>query len=108
MVGFCAGLLARHTAAAIGVLLGYLVLWFIRNGPLSQLAWAQRLAPWTPEGNLSAVVGDGSTYEVLVDEQTYEFAERQISLAHGIGYWVAVVGVLVVVTGLVFRRRDVT
>ena len=64
-VGFCVGLLARHTAAAIGVLLGYLVLWFVRNGPLSQLAWAQRLTPWTPEGNLSAVVGNGSTYEVL-------------------------------------------
>ena len=30
------------------------------------------------------------------------------ALAHGIGYWVAVVGVLAVVTGLVFRRRDVT
>ena len=32
-VGFCVGLLARHTAAAIGVLLGYLFLWFVRNGP---------------------------------------------------------------------------
>ena len=40
-VGFCVGLLARHTAAAIGVLLGYLFLWFVRNGPLSQL----RLGP---------------------------------------------------------------
>ena len=107
-VGFCAGLLARHTAAAIGVLLAYLFLWFVRNGPLSQLAWAQRLTPWTPEGNLSAVVGNGSTYEVLVDKQAFEFAERHISLAHGIGYWVALVGVLAVVPGLVFRRRDVT
>ncbi len=107
-VGFCAGLLSRHTAAAIGVLLGYLFLWFVRNGPLSQLAWAQRLTPWTPEGNLSAVVGNGSTYEVVVDEQTYETVERHISLAHGIGYWVALVAVLAVVTGLVFRSRDVT
>ena len=45
---------------------------------------------------------------MVVDEQAYETVERHISLAHGIGYWVAVVGVLAVVTGLVFRRRDVT
>jgi hypothetical protein len=54
------------------------------------------------------VIGNGASYEVVVDPQTYETVERQISLAHGIGFWVAVVGVLVVVTGLVFRRRDVT
>ena len=45
---------------------------------------------------------------MVVDLQTYETVERHISLAHGIGYWAAVVGVLVVVTGLIFRRRDVT
>ena len=89
-VGFCVGLLARHTAAAIGVLLGYLFLWFVRNGPLSQLAWAQRLTPWTPEGNLSAVVGNGSTYEVRRStSRPTKCVERHISLAHGIGYWVA-------------------
>ena len=59
-VGFCVGLLARHTAAAIGVLLGYLFLWFVRNALLAELPWAQKLTPWTPEGNLSAVVGNGS------------------------------------------------
>jgi ABC-2 type transport system permease protein len=106
--GFCVGLLARHTAAAIGVLLGYLFLWFVRNALLAERPWAQRLTPWTPEGNLTAVVGNGSNYEVVVDERTYQTVEGHISLAHGIGYWVAVVGVLAAFTGLIFRRRDVT
>lgn len=108
VIGFCVGLIARHTAAAIGVLLGYLFLWFVRNALLAELPWAQKLTPWTPEGNLSAVVGNGSTYGVVIDEQTYETVERHISLAHGIGYWAVVVGVLAVITGLIFRRRDVT
>ena len=53
VVGFCIGLLARHTAAAIGVLLGYLFVWFVRNGILGGSGWAARLTPWTPEGNIS-------------------------------------------------------
>ena len=107
-VGFCVGLQARHTAAAIGVLLGYLFLWFVRNALLYELPWAQRLTPLTPEGNLSAVVGNGSTYEVVVDpaDLRNDGAPRQACPRDG--FWVAVVGVLVVVTGLVFRRRDIT
>ena len=45
VVGFCIGLVGRHTAAAIGVLLGYLFVWFVRNAILSETEWAQRLTP---------------------------------------------------------------
>ena len=31
VLGFCAALLTRHTAGAIGVLLGYAVVWFVRS-----------------------------------------------------------------------------
>ena len=54
VLGFAIGLVARHTAAAIGVLLGYLVVWFVRNAVLGEQAWAQKLTPWSPEGNMAA------------------------------------------------------
>ena len=61
-LGFAVGLITRNTAAALGVLLGYLVVWFVRNALLSSQAWAQTLTPWSIEGNLSAFVDHGTTY----------------------------------------------
>lgn len=112
-VGFCVGLLSRHTAAAIGVLLGYLFIWFVRVGLLGELSFAQRLTPWSPEGNLQAIVENGHKYFVPIRRLTAEgevvdSVERTISLAHGIGYWAALLVVVVVGALLVFRRRDVT
>ena len=68
VLGFCIGLLTRHTAGAIGVLLAALVICFVRIGALSSQAWAQRITPWTPEGNLAAIVDRGYTYAVPVEE----------------------------------------
>jgi ABC-2 type transport system permease protein len=112
-VGFCVGLLSRHTAAAIGVLLGYLFIWFVRVGLLSQLGLAQRLTPWSPEGNLQAIVENGHKYFVpirrlTVEGETLDAVERTISLAHGVVYWAVLLLVVVVGALLVFRRRDVT
>ena len=56
MVGFCIGMIGRHTAAAIGGLLGYLFVWFVRNAMLSGPPGPQRLTPWTPGGQPAAVV----------------------------------------------------
>ncbi len=106
-VGFCVGLVARHTAAAIGVLLGYLFVWFVRSALLSDRPWAQLLTPWTPEANLSAVVNNGTRYEVVTNIQTYESVTRQVSLTHGIVYWAVLVAALAVISGVIFRRRDV-
>ena len=66
ILGFCIGTIGRHTAAAIGALLGYLFVWFVRNAILSEAAWAQRLTPWTPEANLAAVVNPGHEYFVPI------------------------------------------
>jgi len=112
-VGFCVGLLSRHTAAAIGVLLGYLFIWFVRVGPLSELSFAQRLTPWSPEANLQAIVENGHKYAVpirrLAEEgEIVDSVERTISLGHGIVYWAVLLVVVVVGSLLVFRRRDVT
>jgi ABC-2 type transport system permease protein len=111
-VGFCLGLVGRHTAAAIGVLLGYLFVWFVRNAILTEAEWAQRLTPWTPEGNLAAIVNRGHRYYVPVrsvgpDGVGIDYVERTIGLTHGLVFWAVVLAVIIVGSALIFRRRDV-
>jgi ABC-2 type transport system permease protein len=113
VVGYCVGLITRHTAAALGVLLGYLFVWFIRNAVLSEQAWAQRLTPWSPEANLAAIVDKGYQYAIPVKKLTegglsVEFLQREVSLAHGAVYWAVLLAGLIIVALLIFRRRDVT
>lgn len=112
VVGFCLGLLTRHTAAAVGVLLASVVVWFVRVGPLSSLAWAHRITPWTPEGNIAAIVDRGYRYTVPVeratpDGLTVDFMQQTVSLTHGAVYWSIVLPLIVLGSLLIFRRRDV-
>jgi ABC-2 type transport system permease protein len=112
VLGFCIGLITRHTAGAIGVLLGYLFVWFVRAAVLGGLGWAARLTPWTPEGNLAAVLNNGYTYFVPVEELTpegvnYNTIERVVSATHGVVYWSVVLVVVVTLALVIFRRRDV-
>jgi ABC-2 type transport system permease protein len=112
VVGFCLGLLTRHTAAAIGVLLASVVVWFVRSGPLSSFAWAQRITPWTPEGNIAAIVDLGYTYSVPVEKVTpdgvnIDFVQHIVSLTHGAVYWSILLTLVVLGSLLIFRRRDV-
>jgi ABC-2 type transport system permease protein len=113
VLGFCIGTIGRHTAAAIGALLGYLFVWFVRNAILSEAAWAQRLTPWTPEGTLAAVVTGSHTYFVPVrtvgpDGMSIDYVEKTISLTHGLLYWGVLLAVVIIITLVIFRRRDVT
>jgi ABC-2 type transport system permease protein len=112
VVGFCVGLVGRHTAAAIGVLLGYLFVWFVRNAILSDTEWAQRLTPWSPEGNLGAIVSRGYHYYVPVrsvgpDGVGVDYLERTVGFTHGLIYWAVVLAVIIIGSALIFRRRDV-
>jgi ABC-2 type transport system permease protein len=113
VVGFCVGLITRHTAAALGVLLGYLFVWFIRNAVLGEQAWAQRLTPWSPEANLAAIVDNGYQYAIPVNKLTegglsMEYLQREVTLAHGAVYWAVLLAGLIIMALLIFRRRDVT
>jgi ABC-2 type transport system permease protein len=113
VLGFCIGTIGRHTAAAIGTLLGYLFVWFVRNAILSEAAWAQRLTPWSPEATLAAVVTGSHRYFVPTrsvgpDGMTIDYVERTISLTDGLLYWGVLLTVVVAVTAVIFRRRDVT
>jgi ABC-2 type transport system permease protein len=112
VVGFCLGLLTRHTAAAIGVLLAFVLVWFVRVGPLSSFTWAQRITPWTPEGNIAAIVDRGYTYSVPVqrvssDGVDIDFVQHTVSLTHGAVYWSILLTLVVLSSLLIFRRRDV-
>ena len=113
VLGFCLGVVTRHTAGAMGVLLAFVVVSFVRIGPLSSLAWAQRITPWTPEGNLAAIVERGYKYYVPVEKITpdgmnIEFAAHNLSLTHGLVYWAILLVVVVAGSLMIFRRRDVT
>jgi ABC-2 type transport system permease protein len=112
LLGFCIGLLCRRTAGAIGVLLALVVVWFVRIGPLSSLPWAQRSTPWTPDGNILAIVDHGYSYSVPVerapaDGVNFDLVEHSVSLTHGVAYWSIILALLITCSLLTFRRRDV-
>jgi ABC-2 type transport system permease protein len=114
VVGFVLALISRHTVAALGAVLGYLVVAAVLGG-LAQnadgpLAW---LPPWMPENNVQAFLLHGSTYTQFRETVTAEGTsgdslERHITFGHSAVYWLVVLVVAVVGAALVFRRRDVT
>lgn len=112
--GFCMALLTGSTGATIGVLLGGIFVLYVRTILAFSSRWAQQLSPWSPEVNLQAVLSRGTTYLVStgsgpgIASEDYATAEKTLSMAHGLGYWSVVLALLIVVTWLVFRRRDVT
>jgi len=112
VLGFSTALLTRHTAGAIGIFLGYGVVWFVRNGLLNSLPWAQRLTPWTPEASLAAIVEHGYSYSVPIakltpDGASLEWVERTVSFTHGAVYWSILITLVILASLLIFRRRDV-
>jgi ABC-2 type transport system permease protein len=114
VAGFVFALLTRHTVAALGIALGYLVVSAVvssvaqnADGPLG---W---LPPWLPENNLAAFLQHGTTYEQYVQTVTEsgtsgDSIEKHISFGHSAAYWAVLLVVAVVSGALVFRRRDVT
>lgn len=112
-VGFCFGLLFRHTVAAVGIALGYFLIVFVRSAILGSVAWAVRLTPWTPEANLLAVAQKGYHYQSAMDGSSSGNADatepviHTVSLEHGLLYLGVGLVVLLALTLFVFRRRDV-
>jgi ABC-2 type transport system permease protein len=113
-LGFVLALVTRHTVAALGAVLGYLLVSTVLNllaqnadGPL---AW---VPPWLPEQNVQAFLQHGSTYSqyretVTAEGTSSDSLERHITFGHSAVYWLVVLVVGVVGAALVFRRRDVT
>jgi ABC-2 type transport system permease protein len=113
VIGFCLALVTRHTVAAVGLVLGYLVVAFVVQGLSSFVAALHGVPPWMPDQNLLAFLQHGSTYSIAVQTPTpdgidYNQIEKHISFGHSVAYWAVVLVVAVGGSALVFRRRDVT
>ena len=108
-LGGVVGLLLRHTAAAIGVAMGYLVL--IEGVFAGFLNSAQ---PWLVKLNFDAFVRHDTTYYLeqcsTGDDGGYMCTsiEKTLSFEHGAWYLGILAVVLVLIGGAVFYRRDVT
>ncbi|QGN33374.1 ABC transporter permease subunit [Microlunatus sp. Gsoil 973] len=112
-VGFALALISRHTIAALGAVVGYLVFDFVLNIVMSAFDPVQRIKPWLPEYNARAVVDHGIRYQDQVRHLTpdginYTSIERELGFGHGLTYLIVVFAIAVAVSLLVFRRRDVT
>lgn len=112
VVGFGLAMLTRHTIAAAGTVLGYLLVSFVISVLSQAIAPLQSLKAWLPENNVLAFLNHGYKYYTYVTTVTEEGSMQQdvehtISFAHSVGYWSVVLVVVVAVTFAVFRRRDV-
>ncbi|GAA1593937.1 hypothetical protein GCM10009789_55030 [Kribbella sancticallisti] len=103
------GSLLRHTAAAIGVAMGYLVL---VEGVFG--GFLQKAQPWLVKLNFDAFVQHGATY-FLNDCQSNpdgsygcDYIEKHLSFEHGAWYLGILAVVLVVLGGFAFTRRDIS
>lgn len=107
VVGAALGFLVRHTAAVLGVMLGWLVL-----VEVILVGQVQQLQPWALITNVTAWVEGSTEYYVTqcsVDAagQSCQSVEHVVSQTQG-GIYLGVLAVVVAgIALLVFRRRDV-
>lgn len=107
MLGVAIGAIVRHTAAALGIILGYAI---IVEGIVG--GFFESVRPWLLQLNLQAVLNDGASYNRTVCEmgpsgEQCQWIETAVSLGHGTAVIGVVVVVAIAVAALVFRRRDV-
>ncbi|MFL6027712.1 MAG: ABC transporter permease subunit [Friedmanniella sp.] len=108
VLGACLALLTRHTVAALGIILGYVVVSGVLSALMFTVPALSELPPWLPQSNLTAFLRHGSTYEVIQPfAEGGATLERRISFAHAAVYWAVLTAVVIAATALVFRRRDV-
>lgn len=110
-VGFAIALVGRSAAAALGaagVFFGLSVL----TGILARDAKFASMQPWLPHNNALAFLFDDHSYYVTTTTVTpssygQDSVERVITFEHGLSYLVVCFAVAVVVSFVVFQRRDV-
>jgi ABC-2 type transport system permease protein len=109
VVGAAFGMLFRHTAAVIGIAMGYLVL---VEGVFGQALQGAR--PWLLQVNFNGWLEHGTHY--LVDKCTTDAlgsyscqsVQKVLSFGHSAAYLGLLVVLAVAFSALVFRRRDVS
>jgi ABC-2 type transport system permease protein len=107
MVGAALGLLLKQTGIALGAVIGWTVI-------VEQILAAvlPRLQPYLLTTNINAWVQNGTTYwlqtcEVTSGGTVCEYGEQTLGLAQSSVYLAVGSVVVVALTALVFRRRDV-
>lgn len=113
LIGFCIAMLTRHTVAALGALVGYGLLVLGLTIVSYLITPISLLKPWQIETNVRAFLNHGQTYAVyerVVTAQgvNIQSVERTLGFGAASAYLAVVLAVFLVVTLLVFRRRDVT
>lgn len=107
VAGAALGALTRHTAAVIGIAVGWVV--------VDQMVFyglLPRFMQWSGMINMDAWIKGGTTYwkeecKLTADGRMCDSVETALSMTHG-GIYLAVGTALMIVVGLlVFRRRDV-
>lgn len=107
ILGVGIGTLLRHTAAAIGTVVGYLVVVELIGANVFE-----SLKPWLLLINIEAVLLDGTTYgttdcTMTTMGQSCDWVEHSVSLDHGVTVLLVVLVVTLGAAFAVFRRRDV-
>jgi len=106
IVGAALGLVLRHTAAIIGLVLGFAV---VVEGIVVQAFLQGRLQQWSVLKNIEAFVERGTTYVAEnCGPTSCDYTERTLTYTHGWVFLLCVVLAAVLVGLLSFRRRDVT
>ncbi len=114
LVGFGIAMLTRHTIAAVGAVLAYLFLTFVYNILVFAVPAIQGLQRVLPENHALSLLDKGYTYTTYVNKPSADGTYQQEAVDHTISfassglYWVVVLGVLLGVAYVVFRRRDIT
>jgi ABC-2 type transport system permease protein len=101
------GFLLRHTAAVLGVAVGYVVV-----VELMLQGFLGRFQPWMVVKNIEGWVERGATYYVNActtdaNGTVCEFTEKSLAFGHSVTYVLALAVLLVLAGAVVFRRRDV-
>ena len=113
LLGFCLALLARHTAAAIGVVLGYLMLSFVLAILFNVVPGLQRVKALLVDNNLLAFVWHGHSWVDYYfqpsggEDMTSPEVERHLSFGASALYWAVLLLAALGAALLAFRRRDV-
>jgi ABC-2 type transport system permease protein len=107
-LGCVVGLLLRHTAAAIGVVMAYLVL---VEGVFA--AFLEKAQPWLVKLNFDAFVQHDTQYHVTECKSgqdggyACEYVQKTLSFEHGAWYLGALVVGMIALGAWVFQRRDI-
>ncbi len=113
LVGFGIAMLTRHTIAAVGAVLAYLFLSFVYNILVFSVPAVQGLQRVLPENHALSLLNHGHVYVSYDNRPSSDGTYQQMPVEHTITfaqsslYWVVVLGVLLGVAFVVFRRRDV-